>query len=242
MVGMSHEVEVSVKKLSKKKKIRRIVRLTVLVILLLLLLAYIVMRIIYNNGNFTITLDKNLYFERGIIIYDDPDYKVFRSELYAKAVDYFDNISYKWLPENIDNIDGSHNGDNYIAYTFYIENTGTDTSDYWSETIIDDVIKNIDTAIRIRIYKNGEPTTYAKIGINGNPEEGTIPFQNDKLVTLDHRENFKPGDIDKYTIVVWLEGSDIDCTDNLLGGEIKLHMEFNSEFKEIDVKKYDKEI
>lgn len=242
MVGMSHEVEVSVKKLSKKKKIRRIVRLTVLVILLLLLLAYIVMRIIYNNGNFTITLDKNLYFERGIIIYDDPDYKVFRSELYAKAVDYFDNISYKWLPENIDNIDGSHNGDNYIAYTFYIENTGTDTSDYWSETIIDDVIKNIDTAIRIRIYKNGEPTTYAKIGINGNPEEGTIPFQNDMLVTLDHRENFKPGDIDKYTIVVWLEGSDIDCTDNLLGGEIKLHMEFNSEFKEIDVKKYDKEI
>lgn len=242
MVGMSHEIEVSVKKLSKKKKIRRIVRLTVLVILLLLLLAYIVMRIIYNNGNFTITLDKNLYFERGIIIYDDPDYKVFRSELYAKAVDYFDNISYKWLPENIDNIDGSHNGDNYIAYTFYIENTGTDTSDYWSETIIDDVIKNIDTAIRIRIYKNGEPTTYAKIGINGNPEEGTIPFQNDKLVTLDHRENFKPGDIDKYTIVVWLEGSDIDCTDNLLGGEIKLHMEFNSEFKEIDVKKYDKEI
>lgn len=242
MIGMSSEVEVSVKKLSKKKKIRRIVRLTVLVILLLLLLAYIVMRIIYNNGNFTITLDKNLYFERGIIIYDNPDYKVFRTELYAKAVDYFDNISYKWLPDNIDNIDGSHNGDNYIAYTFYIENTGTDTSDYWSETIIDDVIKDIDKAVRIRIYKNGEPTTYAKIGINGNPEVGTVPFQNDQLVTLEHREDFKPGEIDKYTIVVWLEGSDMDCTDNLLGGEIQLHMEFNSEFKEIDVKKYDKEI
>ena len=130
MVGMSHEVEVSVKKLSKKKKIRRIVRLTVLVILLLLLLAYIVMRIIYNNGNFTITLDKNLYFERGIIIYDDPDYKVFRSELYAKAVDYFDNISYKWLPENIDTeSDGAHNGTNYIAYTYYIENEVVDLKD-----------------------------------------------------------------------------------------------------------------
>lgn len=244
MIGMSREIEVSVKKLSKKKKIRRIVKLAVLVILLILLLAYIVMRIIYNNGNFTITLDKNLYFERGIIIYDDPDYKVFRTELYAKAIDYFDNIKGSWYLDNddIDNVDGSHNGDNYIAYTFYIENTGTDTSDYWSETIIDDVIKDIDKAIRIRIYKNGEPTTFAKIGINGNPEEGTVPFQNDKLVTLEHRENFKPGEIDKYTIVVWLEGSDIDCTDNLLGGEIKLHMEFNSEFKEIDVKKYDKEI
>ena len=92
MIGMSREIEVSVKKLSKKKKIRRIIRLTVLVILLLLLLAYIVMRIIYNNGNFTITLDKNLYFERGIIIYDDPDYKVFRTELYAKAVDPLKSI------------------------------------------------------------------------------------------------------------------------------------------------------
>ena len=39
-------------------------------------------------------------------------------------------------------------------------------------------------------------------------------------------------DIDKYTIVMWVEGSDLDCTDNILGGEIKVHMEFNSEFKE----------
>ena len=68
-------------------------------------------------------------------------------------MEFFDNMSQWWLPNDLDEHDGSHNGDNYIAYTFYIENTGTDTSDYWSETIIDDVIKNIDTAIRIRIYK-----------------------------------------------------------------------------------------
>lgn len=239
---MSQEVEVSVRKLSRKKKIRRIVRLTVLIILLLLILAYIVMRIIYNNGNFSITLDKNLYFERGIIIYDDPDYKVFRSELFAESIDYFDNIKGSWLPDNLDSIDGSHNGDNYIAYTFYIENTGTDVSDYWSETIIDDVIKDIDKAVRIRIYKNGEPVTYAKLGINGKPEPDTVPFTSEKVVSIEHREDFKPGEIDKYTIVVWLEGSDIDCTDNLLGGEIKLHMEFNSEFKEIDAKKFNKKL
>ena len=121
----------------------------------------------------------------------------------------------------------------YIAYTFYIENTGNDVSDYWTEIIIDDVVKNVDEAVRIRVYKNGEAKTYAKIGANGNPERDTIPFKTSNLVVADHVENFKPGDIDKYTIVMWIEGSDPECTDNILGGEIKAHMEFNSEFKQV---------
>ena len=198
------------------------------------------MNLIYNNGNFSITLDKNLYFSRGIVIYDDPDYKVFRTELYAKSVDYFDNISYKWLPDDLDSTNSSHNGDNYVAYTFYVENTGSDISDYWYQIIIDDVIKNVDEAVRIRLYRNGTYVTYAKLGMNGQPEKETEPFVNSELVAYDHIQQFKPGDIDKYTIVMWVEGSDLDCTDNILGGEIKMHMQFNSEFKEVDANKFKK--
>lgn len=237
---MNNEIEVSVSRVKFKKKFIKIVKLIILFVLLLLFLLYLVMNLVYNNGNFSITLDKNLYFQRGIVIYDDPDYKVFRAELFAQSVDYFDNISYKWLPDNLHETDSSHNGENYVAYTFYIENTGEDISDYWSEIIIDDVIKNVDDAIRIRVYKNGSYVTYAKPDINGNPEPNTIPFINNSLVTFDHREDFSPGDIDKYTIVMWLEGSDLDCTDNLLGGEIKVHMEFNSEFIEVNEKKFEK--
>ncbi|MBO4245437.1 MAG: hypothetical protein J5892_01700 [Bacilli bacterium] len=239
---MNNEIEVSVSKLKRRKKFIKITRIVLLLLLLLLVLSYVVMNFIYNNGNFSITLDKNLYFERGIIIYDDPDYKVFRTELYAKPVDYFDNISNKWLPDNLENTNGSHNGENYLAYTFYVENTGTDTSDYWSEIIIDDVIKNVDEAVRIRVYKNGNYITYAKIGINGQAEKDTIPFVRDDLVSFEHRKDFAPGDIDKYTIVIWIEGHDLQCTDNILGGEIKMHMEFNSEFVDIDPKKYEKNI
>jgi len=228
------KIEVGIKKLKRRKKFLKVSKIILLSLLLLLLIIYVVMRIIYNSGNFSITLDKNLYFERNIIIYDDPEYKVYRAELFAQSIEYFDNISYKWLPDNIDDIDGSHNGENYVAYTFYIENQGNDTSDYWTEVIIDDVIKNVDEAIRIRIYKNGEYKTYAKMGANGQPERETIPFRSDKLVVLEHNENFVPGQIDKYTIVMWLEGSDRECTDNLLGGEIKVHMEFNSEFIEVE--------
>ena len=220
-------------KIKKKKKLIKIIKLFLLVSVLFLLLSYFVIGLIYNSGNFTITLDKNLYMQNNIIIYDNVDYKVFRSELNAEAVEYMDNISSRWLPNNLyDHQGGSHNGDNYIAYTFYIENMGEEVSDYWSEIIIDGVIKNIDEAIRIRVYKNDNYVTYAKIGQNGVPESDTLAFEDDKHVALDHVENFKPGDIIKYTIVVWLEGNDPECTDNLLGGEIKLHMEFNSEFKE----------
>ena len=241
-MALDNEIEVSVNKIRKNRKITKIIKLIVLFLLLFLVIAYVVLNILYNNGNFSITLDKNLYFSRGIVIYDDPDYKVFRTELFVKAVDYFDNIYYRFLPDNLDSVSGSHNGDNYIAYTFYIENMGTDVSDYWYQLIVDDVIKNVDEAVRIRIYKNGKPTTYAKIGINGQPEKETVPFMSNELVTYEHRVKFSPGDIDKYTIVIWVEGSDLQCTDNILGGEIKMHMEFNSEFKEIDGKKFEEKI
>ena len=34
----------------------------------------------------------------------------------------------------------------------------------------------------------------------------------------------KPNDLDRFTILIWLEGDDPDCTDALIGGEIKMHM------------------
>lgn len=229
---MKGEIISRANKTKSKKKIVKIIKLALLIIVLLLIVIYFAIGIIYNGGNFTITLDRNLYLDRGIIIYDDPNYKVFRTELYAKASDTFDNISHKWLPNDLNDHDGSHNGDNYIAYSFYIENLGDKVSDYWSEISIDDVIKNVDEAVRIRVYKNGEYITYAKLSKNGTPEKDTVAFTSDSLVVMDHVEKFKPGDINKYTIVIWLEGGDPECTNNILGGEIKAHMDFKSEFVE----------
>lgn len=227
---MQKEIKLSTEKLRREKKTKRILKILLLAILLLLLLLYFVIGIVYNRGNFSITLDPNLYFDRGLIVYDDPEYKVYRTELLAAAPDTFDNISYRWLPEDIAALGGgSHNGDNYLAYTFYIENLGEDVSEYWSEVIIDDVIRNVDEAVRIRVYKNGEDTTYAKLSATGEAEPGTVPFVDDHLVVRDHVTNFRPGDLIEYTIVVWIEGSDLECTDNILGGEFQVHMDFNSE-------------
>jgi len=43
------------------------------------------------------------------------------------------------------------------------------------------------------------------------------------------KENFKPGDRDKFTIVIWLEGDDPDCVDSIIGGELKLEMNITDE-------------
>ena len=230
---MKKELKLSSKKMQKEKKLKRNLRIALIIIFFILLLLYFVVGIIYNNGNFSISLDRNLYFDKGLIIYDDPSYKVYRTELYAEAPKTFDDISYKWLPSDIsEHSGGTHNGNNYLAYTFYIENQGEEIADYWSEVVIEDVIKNVDDAVRVRIYKNDEYVTYAKMGSDGVPEPNTVAFQEENLVVREHTENFKPGDIDKYTIVLWIEGSDSECTDNILGGEFKVSMQFNSEYVE----------
>lgn len=227
---MHSKLTLKSKKLKTEKKVRKIFMLILIILMLLLLLAYFVVGIIYNSGNFSITLDRNLYFEKGLIVYDDSTYKVYRTELYAEVPKSFDNIYYKWLPNDLHNHEGgSHNGDNYFAYTFYIENTSEQTSDYWTELVIDDVIKNVDEAVRIRVYRDGESTTYAKKTLDGTAEPDTVPFESDELIVREHIIDFKPGTISKYTVVLWIEGSDPECTDNILGGEFKVHMDFKSE-------------
>ena len=233
---MSKIKQKHIKKFMLEKKIKKIVIVVLLFIILLLMLLYYTIGIIYNSGSFSVTLDKNLYFDKGLIIYDDKEYKVYRSELLAQTPESFDNISYKWLPEDIDNNEGgSHNGDNYLAYTFYVENTGIDESEYWNEVVIGDVIKNVDEAVRVRIYKNGEYVTYAKLANNGQPEPHTVAFKDENTIVLEQTKSLKPGEVDKYTVVLWIEGSDPECTDNILGGEFKVQMIFNS--THIDEKK-----
>ena len=124
-----------------------------------------------------------------------------------------------------------------IDLTFYIENEGKQTVNYWYSVIIDDVIKNVDEAARVMIYFNGNKSVYAKVNsYTKEPEKDTLPFFNNNIAVLEQRKDFKPGDIDKFTVVIWLEGDDEDCTDNILGGEIKMHMEIREEYKDEESK------
>ena len=85
-------------------------------------------------------------------------------------------------------------------------------------------------------------TTYAAQAqqmVQQKKEEDTKAFYSSKIAVLEEREKFKPNDKDRYTVVVWIEGDDPDCTNDLLGGEVKLHMDITEEH--VNEKKYNKE-
>lgn len=52
------------------------------------------------------------------------------------------------------------------------------------------------------------------------------PFVDEDTVATGFREQIAPQEVHKYTIVVWLEGDDPDCTDELIGGHLGLNMQY----------------
>ena len=230
---MASEVIVKADKIKKRNNIFKILKLGLTILFVVLIFAFIILSVVYKGGKFTISLDSRLANDSKIVIYEDNEIKEAQRKLSARNIEFMDNISIDWIPKDIDNYNGSHNGENYIAYTFYIENEGKEIINYWYSIIIDDVIKNVDEASRVMIYLNGEKTIYAKLNsYTGKEETDTKAFFDKKTAVLEQRKDFSPGMIDKFTIVIWLEGDDPDCTDNLLGGEIKMHMEIRGEYKD----------
>ena len=232
---MAKEVIVTADKVRNRKRTFKIIRRALFILLIFLILLYIILDVIYSEGKFTVILDSNKSLESGMAIFDSLNNSQGKRKLEATPIKFMDNISYKWIPENVDTeADGSHNGQNYIAYSFYVENQGDRVINYNYEVIVDDIIKNVDEAIRIRIYRNGEDTTYAKKdALERQPETNTVPFRDIKnaegTIILESVKDFKPDDLDRYTVLIWLEGDDPDCTDALLGGELKMHMVITEE-------------
>lgn len=217
----------------RKKRIKR-AKIIVGIVFLFLMLFFVILSLVYNGGAFTVTLDPNFHTKTGIAIYTDELEHEHVRKLYARELKFMDNISIEWLPKNYKEFKGGdHNGDNYIGYTFYVDNQGSKIQRYWYSVYIDDVIKNVDEAIRIMIIRNDEVKVYAKENpLTHEAEKDTIKFYKNEMPVLESRDNFKPGDIDKITIFIWLEGSDPECIDNILGGEIKIHMEITEEHKD----------
>lgn len=227
---MNNKIGIKAQKIYKRELVKKIVKLSFLFLFLISSIIYLVLYIAYEGGKFTVTLDKNLLNRKNVYLSESGMKKDKSLKLSAQTIQYMDNISIKWLPSDIDQGVGSHNGDNYIAYSFYVVNAGKEQVHYWYEIDIDDTIKNVDEAVRIMILQNGEKIVYAKKSKEtGKEEDGTEPFVSKSIAVLEQRKNFKPNTKDHYTVVVWIEGDDPECNNDLLGGEIKMHMDITEE-------------
>ena len=177
----NRDVVVKADRIRNWKRLGKFVRLSILLVLLLLIIFYIVLKLIFNDGSFIVSLDNNDMLYSGLAMYETLNDPTPKRRLKAEEVQFLDNISIKWLPKDITEYEGSHNGKNYIAYSFYMENQGKTVLNYWYSIVMDDVILNADDAIRIMIYVNDQQTVYAKgSSIDGSPEPGTTKFRDDE--------------------------------------------------------------
>ena len=230
---MKRQMYLTADKFQKRRKLKRIVKSSLLGLLSLLIVLYLILQVIYEEGRFTVTLDYNKDLRSGLAIFENASDPTGKTQLQAGKIEFLDNIAMSWLPDDLhQQAEGSHNGDNYIAYTFYVENQGSEIQNYWYEIVMKDVIKDVDEAVRVALYTNGEKVVYAKkSNTTGGPEGTTTMFESDNRIMYKLRKNFKPQEVDKYTIVVWLEGDDPECVDAILGGEMKMEVSLGEDKK-----------
>lgn len=218
------------------------------------------------RGHFTINLGGDM-FRNGFSLSEDIEFTHPTSQLYSDPVENAPCISISTIPEDIDTYDGSHNGKDYFAYTFYLRNEGEETVDYEYELLINSESLNLSSAAWVMLFQDGKMTFYAEATDDGNaealpaytdnsrgyrvaplieqsanPEEQyeviattnrgdyyrLIPkaFESSDTITSGIREDIAPMEVHKYTVVIWLEGDDPDCTDELIGGHLGAEMNF----------------
>ena len=220
------------KRTAKEVKSYR-VRMKVLAILLTMLVVfagvvYMAAALYERSGSFTVRVDKYEMQKYGLTLSESKEMIRPTSHLNAKIAEKITNIAGENIDANVDMIDGAHNGRNYIAYTFYVQNAGETEVSYDYGLNLSGVTNGLDEAIRVRLYVNGTPNTYAKTKSDGSgAEPGTVEFHSATIVTRGRVDAFKPGDKTKFTVVIWIEGNDPDCIDWLIGGKMKLDMNVN---------------
>ena len=232
---------------------KRIVPVCASLLAILLILIYIISLLFSKYGSFTININNiNDQKNYALSLSESDSFDVYQTRLNANAVKNITNMCKKDLPDDLNDNGGQHNGENYLAYTFYLKNSGTLTCNYKYSLVITKYTGGIDSIVRVRLYFNkdyykaqtgetnesGEYTDFAKPKTGGNGEaendarcnEGNDLYQTnfyaDNIITTGIVNDFNPDDMARITVVVWIEGDDPDCDDSKLGGEFKIDMDF----------------
>ncbi|NLZ62101.1 MAG: hypothetical protein GX904_04825 [Acholeplasmataceae bacterium] len=228
----------------------RVAKLSRFGIIVSALLTFVVFAISFYGevvGNFTFRVSRR-DFQAGISLYNDPDNPVFSPRLNAEKVtnadamtqfcgtedSHFDIGEAVCLPSDaeVSSVNGSNNGQSYLAYTFYLTNQGTSAVDLKATATLISATRGAEEAIRLRLIVNDEGTTYAKVqsqrGKNpGEPEPKTVPWSGEYEILNVKFPAFKPNDVIKITVMLWYEGEDPDHNNDIIGGGVKMDMEFN---------------
>ena len=207
----------------------RICEIVIATLLVILLVFYCAAMLFAEKSGFSIAIEDNKKSKAAISLSESEDFSNPTVRLDASGIENVTNIRGSEIPTAFEKEGGSHNGKNYLAYTFYLKNSGSEAADIRSELNIKSVFRGVDKAMRVRVYRNGKDTTYARLAKTGVPEYGTVPFADEKQIFSVVDEGIQPNEIIKYTFVVWLEGDDDECQNDIKGGTVEMSLTFSLE-------------
>ncbi|PKK96901.1 MAG: hypothetical protein CVV58_03965 [Tenericutes bacterium HGW-Tenericutes-3] len=191
-----------------------------------------------NAGNFVISVD-SIALNRGIILAENINFTNPSPRLMTEPISEARDMTYSWLKiEEVEATNGNYTDIDYdyVAYTFYLMNQGSESVDISYHIRITDIYNDLDSAIRVLVIEDGEETIYQKpdeLDENGNPPyypenvPDSVDFLSETIVMRKLFTNFKPDQVKKFSIIIWLEGYDPDTVDEILGGMIRLQMNFS---------------
>ncbi len=228
-------------KMTKEQKRRKRARILMIIIIAIIIILWLLSCLTTQYGDLVVTMDDELA-TKGLLLSETKDFADPQIILSGERAEEVYHFTYDWFEaqgvlKDLDNIDGTHNGKNYFAYSFYMKNNGIETFDYNATLEVTGVSKSCDEAARIMVYKNGEPTIYAKpkLGTKDSPEkiagansEDAVLFLDNDTVYTELCTGFEVGQVDKYTVVIWFEGEDSECINDIMGGHMRLAMNFEA--------------
>lgn len=210
--------------------IRKFILIGVAIGTVVMMISYAFVLLYNRTGRFSVAVD-NPDATYAITLCEHADFRTKSSRLTNDQQVTISNLCGEALPKNIDQVDGEHNGDHYLAYTFYCKNIGTGKTAMHYELTFNNVTNHIDECIRVRVYVNGEKTDYAKTRSDGGGKEPHLcdeSFAGKYTVCAKTIDNVALNEYVRFTVVIWVEGDDPDCNDSVVHGKIKFDMQIEA--------------
>lgn len=159
------------------------------------------------------------------------------------------NIAATGSPEKGLGIKNDKINNSYNAFSLCLVNRSERAVDYSMSLIVTDSRAgyeggNAVNAMRVAVIYGNNPLETAKLYAAeeateenaarlaaalkeyGEYPSQTIYFKSEELIFEEMHYGLEAGGEVKYTFVFWLEGCDEDCVDNLIGGKLKMRLDF----------------
>lgn len=233
---------------TERLKAMRISKWAILVLAIAIVIFTVVTIYGANIGNFIISVkDQNDRGDVKLLLSQYQDYSAASPVISAQGLREQADTTKSAIPkesELVKNV-GPHNDEifkRYMAFSFFLINRSEGMIDYnytfdiksdssflyevmrvW--IIESDVSGNISNNTIYAYHETEE--NEAKYRANIGPEYyETTDYVNQTQIAKQQRKNFAVDDVVKFTVVIWLEGHDPLCTNELIGATLKCSMDF----------------